>query len=291
MSERAPSHRWWNDPRVRALGLQLALVAGVVALGWYLLGNTLHNLESRGITTGFGFLDDRAGFGIIQSLVEYSEASSFGRTFVVGLLNTLLVSMLGIVLATLFGFVIGVARPVTQLADFPPGGHLYRDLPQYPAVAADLLLVFRGAARTPETKRQSGRWRGSVSESPRVVSAGAATGPGFEIVLWAAVLALFAAGLLASWARRRQLRTGRLFPAWPIAFLLIIGLPAAAFFVTGTPLAWDLPELRGFNFRGGITVIPELIALLLALSSTPRPLSPKSSEPGSSRCHGQTEAA
>ena len=95
---------------MRALGLQLALVAGVLALGWYLLGNTLHNLESRGITTGFGFLDDQAGFGIIQSLVAYSETSSYGRTFVVGLLNTLLVSALGILLATLLGFVIGVAR-------------------------------------------------------------------------------------------------------------------------------------------------------------------------------------
>ena len=110
LNSQTRSHRWWNDPRIRAIALQLLLVAGVLALGWYLLGNTLHNLESRGITTGFGFLDDQAGFGIIQSLVDYSETSSYGRTFVVGLLNTLLVSALGILLATLLGFVIGVAR-------------------------------------------------------------------------------------------------------------------------------------------------------------------------------------
>jgi general L-amino acid transport system permease protein len=100
----------WNDPRIRALVFQIVIVVAVSAFGYYLFDNTLTNLQKRGITTGFGFLDSQASFGIIQTLVEYSETSTYGRTFIVGLLNTLLVSGLGIALATLLGFVIGIAR-------------------------------------------------------------------------------------------------------------------------------------------------------------------------------------
>jgi general L-amino acid transport system permease protein len=106
------SARWtgWNDPRLRALVFQAVFLLAVLALIGFIVHNTLTNLASRGINTGFGFLANESGFGIIQTLVEYSETSSFGRTFLVGLLNTLLVSLLGIALATLLGFAIGVAR-------------------------------------------------------------------------------------------------------------------------------------------------------------------------------------
>ncbi|MGB5833001.1 MAG: ABC transporter permease subunit, partial [Thiohalocapsa sp.] len=100
----------WNDPRVRALLIQVLFIGAVLALAAFILHNTLANLESRGIGTGFGFLSTEAGFGIIQTLIDYSETSSFGRTFLGGVLNTLLVSLLGILLATIFGLVIGVAR-------------------------------------------------------------------------------------------------------------------------------------------------------------------------------------
>jgi general L-amino acid transport system permease protein len=100
----------WNDPRIRAIVFQVLVSAGVIAIGVYLVRNLLHNLEVRGISTGFDFLANRAGFAVNQSLIAYDESSSYGRTFFVGLLNTLLVSGLGIVLATILGFIIGVAR-------------------------------------------------------------------------------------------------------------------------------------------------------------------------------------
>ena len=256
----------WNNPRIRAVVFQVLFLAVVLGMMSVVVHNTLANLEARGISTGFGFLSSEAGFGIIQTLIDYSEASSFGRTFLVGLLNTLLVSMLGILLATLLGFVIGVARLsrnwlVSRLA--ATYIEIFRNIPLLLQIFFWYFAVLRALPR-PRDSLVIGdavflNLRGLYLPEPLPE-------PGFELVLWAAVLALFAAGLLLSWARRRQLRTGRLFPAWRVASLLVFGLPAAAFAVTGSPLSWELPELRGFNFRGGITVIPELMALLLALS-------------------------
>ena len=133
----------WNDPRVRAIVCQALVSAGVIALGVYLIRNLMDNLEVRGISTGFGFLSSRAGFSINQSLIDYSEATStYGRTFVVGLLNTLLVSGLGIVRLTALGFLIGVT-PFPELAGGEAGVGLHRNLPQPPATCPNSLLVLR----------------------------------------------------------------------------------------------------------------------------------------------------
>ncbi|SFU09665.1 general L-amino acid transport system permease protein [Pseudomonas marincola] len=136
----------WTDPKVRAWLFQILAVIAVVALGWYLFDNTQTNLDKRGITSGFGFLNNSAGFGIAQHLIEYTERDSYGRVFVIGLLNTLLVSGIGIVLATILGFILGVARLspnwlVQKLATIYI--ETFRNIP--PAVA-DFLLVFRGHA-------------------------------------------------------------------------------------------------------------------------------------------------
>ncbi len=292
MSPSAPSPRWWNDPRIRALGLQLALVAGVLAVGWYLLGNTLHNLESRGITTGFGFLDDQAGFGIIQSLVDYSETSSYGRTFVVGLLNTLLVSVLGILLATLLGFVIGVARLsrnwlIARLA--AAYIEVFRNIP----LLLQIFFWYFAVLRALPGPRQSLDLGGTVYLNlrglylPRPLFE-----PGFWLVPAALLAGLVASGLLARWARRRQAATGRQFHSFYAGLGLILGLPLLAFFAAGSPLAWELPELKGFNFRGGIPIIPELTALLLALSIYTAAFIAEIVRSGIlAVSHGQTEAA
>ncbi len=136
----------WRQPAVRAILFQILLVLGILAFGYYLLSNTLTNMERRGITTGFGFLSNEAGFGILKSLIEYDETDTYGRTFLVGLLNTLLVAVLGVFFATFIGFSCRHITPVQKLAGRPPGNGLYRDIPQYPAAAADHVLVFRGAA-------------------------------------------------------------------------------------------------------------------------------------------------
>jgi len=260
--------RWtgWNDPRLRALVFQLVFLAAVLALLGFIVHNTLANLESRGISTGFDFLGNEAGFGIIQTLVDYSEASSFGRTFLVGLLNTLLVSLLGIVLATLLGFVIGVARLssnwlVSRLA--ATYIEIFRNIPLLLQIFFWYFAVLRALPRPRESLALGEavflNLRGLYLPRPLFE-------PGFGGVLATLALSVAAALLLGAWGRRRRLRTGRGIPTGWIGIGLILLLPGLTFLLAGAPLGWELPALRGFNFQGGITVIPELAALLLALT-------------------------
>ncbi len=256
----------WNDPRLRALLFQLVFLVAVLGLLGFIVHNTLANLHTRGISTGFDFLANEAGFGIIQTLVEYSETSSFGRTFLVGLLNTLLVSVLGILLATLLGFVIGIARLsgnwlVSRLAAVYV--EVFRNIPLLLQIFFWYFAVLRALPR-PRDSLSLGdavflNLRGLYLPRPLFE-------PGFGWVFAALMLAVTAALLLAAWARRRRLATGQGLPSGWIGLGLILLLPSLAFVLTGAPLGWELPALKGFNFQGGITVIPELAALLLALT-------------------------
>jgi general L-amino acid transport system permease protein len=228
--------------------------------------NTLANLASRGISTGFDFLATEAGFGISQALIDYSETSTFGRTFVVGLLNTLLVSLLGIVVATLLGFVIGIARLsrnwlVSRLA----GAYVevFRNIPLLLQIFFWYFAVLRALPRPRESLALGEavflNLRGLYLPRPLFE-------PGFGWVVAALAAGALGAVLVARWARQRRLRTGRGFPtAWVVLGLTVLPV-LLTFALTGAPLGWQLPVLGGFNFRGGITVIPELSALLLALS-------------------------
>jgi len=284
--------RPWNDPRVRALAFQILVVLAVIAGLVYLVQNTLHNLEQRGISTGFDFLSTEAGFGIIQTLVPYDETSTFGRTFVVGLLNTLLVSALGILLATLLGFVIGVARLssnwlVARLA----GAYIevFRNIPLLLQIFFWYFAVLR-ALPGPRQSLALPDWaflniRGLYLPEP-------IPQPGFGLVLAASAIALGATLALARWARRRRETTGRPFPTGYAAAAVLIGIPVAAYLATGRPLDWELPALRGFNFQGGLVLIPELMALLIALSIYTAAFIAEIVRAGIlSVSHGQTEAA
>lgn len=258
--------RPWRNPRVRALFVQALVLALVVAGAAYIVNNTLYNLEQRGISTGFGFLSSEAGFGIIQSLIPYDETYSFGRTFFVGLLNTLLVSALGIVVATLLGFVIGVARLssnwlVARMAAVYI--EVFRNIPLLLQIFFWYFAVLR-ALPAPRQSLALGDWaflniRGLYLPSP-------VPQPGAWSVLVALGVAVVAPILIARWARRRQEATGRAFPTFHVSLAILIGLPLIAFLAAGRPLDWELPELRGFNYRGGLILIPELMALLVALS-------------------------
>jgi general L-amino acid transport system permease protein len=264
-SESAVS-RPWRNPRVRSLVFQ-GLVLGLVIAGVaYIVQNTLHNLEQRGINTGFDFLSSEAGFGIIQTLIPYDETSSFGLTFVVGLLNTLLVSALGICVATLVGFVIGMARLSSNWLVARMAGayiEIFRNVPLLLQIFFWYFAVLR-ALPAPRQSLALGDWvflniRGLYLPSP-------VPQPGAWIVLAALVAAAVAAILTAYWTRRRQEASGRTFPRVYVSLTILIGLPVIAFLAAGRPVTWDLPELRGFNFRGGLTLIPELMALVVALS-------------------------
>lgn len=255
----------WDNNRVRAWLIQAVFLLLVIAAAVTLVDNTLDNLHRRGITTGFGFLDSPSGFGILQTLIDYSETSSYARVFVVGLLNSLLVSLLGILLATLLGFVVGIARLsgnwlVARLAAVYV--ETFRNIPLLLQVFFWYFVVVE-TLPGPRDSLALGDWvylnlRGLYLPWPRF-------GEDF-VWVWlalASVLALLV--LLARWSRRRREATGRGLPVAPIGLVLLLLVPAAAYWVAGQPLSWDVPVLQRFNFQGGLVVIPELTALLTAL--------------------------
>jgi general L-amino acid transport system permease protein len=261
----AAGHRWWNDPRVRALAAQALVLAGVIWLGWSLVDNTLANMKARGISAGFAFLKDPAGFGVLFSLIPYSEGMSYFRVFLVGLLNTLLVSALGVVLATVLGFVIGIARLssnwlVSHLA--LAYIEVFRNIP----LLLQIFFWYFAVIRALPGARQSVKVlnvaflnnRGFYLPAPQ-------TGPGFAWVVATFVTAVLVAIVWSIHVRRRQERTGRRLPVLWVNLALIVGLPLVVFLALGAPLRWSVPVLQGFNYTGGMNFIPELGALLVAL--------------------------
>ncbi len=257
---------FWRNPRLRALLFQALVLAAVGGFAVFILGNTLDNLERRGITSGFDFLSSTAGFGIIQSLIHYSEESSYGRAFLVGLLNTLLVAGLGIVLATLLGFVIGVARLsrnwlVSHLA--AAYIEVFRNIP----LLLQIFFWYFAVLQALPSPRQSLVLGDMVFLNIRGLYL---PEPVPEQAFWwipaSVLIGITATIVLVRWARRRRDNTGQAFHTVYAALGLLLIPTLLASVVTGFPLTWELPVLKGFNFRGGLVLIPEFIALLMALS-------------------------
>ncbi|MFQ5671431.1 MAG: amino acid ABC transporter permease [Acidobacteriota bacterium] len=282
----------WNDPRVRALFFQALVLAAVIFGGVYLVNNTLENLERQGIASGFGFLNTTAGFSISMTLVEYSEESTYGRAFLVGLLNTLLVSGIGVVFATILGFLIGVARLsrnwlVAKMA--AAYVEILRNIP----LLLQLFFWYFAVLRALPSPRQSVRLfdtfflnnRGLHTPSPIFEA-------GFSLIWIAFLIAVAAMILLARWAHKRQDQTGQQFPVFLTSLAVIVGLPLLAAIVTGFPMSWEYPVLKGFNFRGGVVMIPEFVALVVALSTYTAAFIAEIVRAGIlAVSHGQTEAA
>jgi general L-amino acid transport system permease protein len=261
---RVPLH---NNPTVRALFYQLLLLIAVLWFGYQFALNARANLAALGITSGFGFLDTTAGFGVNQSLIPYNEADTYARVFVVGLLNTLLVAGIGIVLATALGFCIGIARLSPNWLVARLGGgyvELIRNLPLLFQMLFWYLAVL-GALPAP---RQSISLLGEVFLNNRgIIVPAPIAGEGAGWVVGALVIGVVATIVLRVWARRRQDRTGRPFPLWSAGLALVVGLPLVTLAALGFPISFETPVLRGFNFVGGVRLLPEFVALLIALTT------------------------
>jgi len=283
---------WWNNAHNRALLFQILLAIGVSVFFAFIANNTIHNLEQRGISTGFAFLKQKAGFGILQHLIPYTENDTYGRTFIVGLLNTILVSVLGIICATIIGFIVGVARLSSNWLVSKLAGiyiETFRNLPLLLQIFFWYFAVLQ-ALPSPHNSLHIGEKfflniRGVYLPNPIFEQ-------GFGWVEGAFILAVLATIILKRWASKRQEQTGEQFPVLWTATGLILILPTIAYFATGGPISWEYPVLKGFNFQGGITIIPELAALLIALSVYTASLIAEIVRSGIlSVSHGQTEAA
>ena len=281
-----------TDPQVRAWVFQVVAVLAVVALGWYLFHNTQSNLAQRGILSGFGFLEQSAGFGIPQHLIDYTESDSYGRVFLIGLLNTLLVSVIGIVLATLLGFVIGVARLspnllVNKLATVYI--EIFRNIPPLLQI---FFWYFAVLLPLPGPKQSLSIGDTFFLSNRGLNMPAPSMAEGFWPFLITLGLALLAVLLMARWAHRRFEASGQAFPALLTGLGMLVLLPAFAVLIFGSPFHWTVPELKGFNFRGGLVLIPELIALTLALTVYTAAFIAENVRSGiQAVSHGQTEAA
>ena len=282
----------WNDPKVRSIFYQAVLLILVVSFGMYIFGNTAANLERQGIATGFGFLETTAGFGIITHLIDYSESSSYGRAFVVGLLNTLLMAFTGIVAATIIGVIVGVSRLsknwlIARLAMVYI--EIFRNIPLLLQIFFWYFAVLRAL---PAPKASVSFTDGVFLNNRGLYMPSSILEDGFSTVVWALVIAIIGIVVIARWAHKRQERTGQQFHTVFVSVGIFIGLPLLAMIVTGFPLSWELPVLKGFNFVGGTVIIPEFLALWLALSVYTASFIAEIVRAGIQAIdHGQTEAA
>jgi len=258
--------------RLRRWSVQGLLLLAVAGVAWLLWRNTAANMAAHGMSLSFAFLDNPAGFAVSQHLLPYQESDSYARVFVVGLLNTLLVSALAIVAATIIGTVVGVLRVsrnwlMRQLAAVYV--ELFRNVP---LLLQLFFWYFAVLAVLPAPRASTLRWGceeagclAALSNRGLVLAA-----PLWQAALQWAVAALvsgvIAAFLLRAWNRRRQQRSGLVLRLWWAYALLVVVLPLAVFFTLVEPAQVSRPLLQGFNFRGGLTLLPELLALWLALS-------------------------
>ncbi len=247
--------------------VQILFVAAVVWVGYEIVENARENLQAQRIATGFGFMSNTASFAVSQALIPFSESDTYSRVFVVGLLNTLLVSVVGIVIATLIGVLVALGRlsPNWLLARIS-GGYveLIRNLP----LLFQILFWYLAVLATLPSPRQSISLFGSVFLSNRglIVPNPVPLQP-FGVFALAIAVGVVASLAMRFYARRRLFIAGEKITIWPFVLAMLIGLPATAIVMFGAPVTFDMPQLKGFNFAGGAKVLPEFAALTIALST------------------------
>lgn len=256
---------FWRDPDKRAIVFQIAALLLVAFVSYYLFSNTQANLERQSIATGFGFLDTEAGFEIGESVIEYSAADSYSDALLVGALNTVKVSFIGVILTVILGTFIGIARLSSNwlVAKLAAG---YIEVMQNIPVLLQLFFwyaIFYESFPSPRQALNPANGvflcnRGLIFGIPEAHAAHATMG-------WVLVAALAIGWGLHRWGASRQAQTGQSFPSVRVTMVLCVLLPLLVWVIYGAPTAMDIPELGGFNFRGGVTVSPEFSALLLGL--------------------------
>ena len=261
-SEKIPFLR---DPAKLAILYQFLTLAGVGLLSYYLVHNTLVNLERQSISTGFSFLDREASFEIGETLFRYSAADSYGRALAVGFCNTLLVSLIGVTLTVILGTFLGIARLssnwlVAKLSAIYI--EVFQDIP----ILLQLFFWYAFFYEILPSPRQAlhpipGVFlcnRGLIFGIPYWHAA-------YKYAFFSFVIASAAVFFIRKWASKRQASTGKIFPLIRVSLVILVALPLLTWWLTGAPTKMNAPELTGFNFKGGITVSPEFTALLLGL--------------------------
>jgi len=258
--------RLWNDKETRSVIVQI--IAFVLILGFlvFVFNNIVSNLEALGKGFSFSFLSQPSSYDINQHLIEYDSRSSHFRAGVVGLINTLLIAVAGIILSTILGFALGVLR-LSKNWLTNKFAHVYIEYVRNVPVLLHILLVHGLIVHSlPSPKKAL-----DIGDTFFLTNRGVfSPAPELQPLFWV-VAGLFFAGIVFSfffraYAKRTQDETGKVYPVFWISLAAIVLVPALAYMVLGGPINWDVPELKGFNFKGGMVIRPEFIALWLALS-------------------------
>jgi len=255
-----------NDPKVRSIFYQCLVVALLVSGVWWIVHNTIVNLTNLHIASGFAFLKGRAGFDISDSAIAYSSDSTYGRAIIVGLINTLIVAFVGIITATIIGFIVGIGRLsknwlIQKICTVYV--EVFRNIPP-------LLVIFfwySGVLAVLPAPRDSINLPfGSLLNQRGFYFPRAIWGDGSWLILVGLLAGIAMSWFVARKAKQRQMATGQQFPVFWTSLALIIGLPLLAYVLSGFPLTFDFPKQSTFNLTGGFAVKPEFLSLYLALS-------------------------
>ncbi len=283
---------FWNDPDKRSIVYQIGIVVLVGLLGYYLISNIMANLERQSIATGFGFLEKESSFEIGETLISYSAADTYAKALLVGALNTLIVSFVGVVLTLILGTLIGVARLSSNwlVSRFSATYiEVFQDIPI-------LLQLFFWYAffyeMLPSPRQALNPIEGVFLCNRGLIFAVPEHHPAFNFMGIAFVVGIVLAFFIKKWAAKRQESTGKIFPVIKVSVVLLLGLPMVVWLVAGMPTAMSTPVLKGFNFKGGMSITPEFAALLLGLVLYTAAFVAEVVRAGiQSVSHGQTEAA
>jgi general L-amino acid transport system permease protein len=256
---------FWLDTKKRAVMFQFFTLAMIGLLAYYLISNTLHNLEKQRIASGFGFLYKEASFEIGESLIPYSAANSYARALLVGALNTIKVAFVGIVLTIVLGTIIGVARLSTNWLVAKLAA-LYVEVMQDIPVLLQLFFWYAIFYETlPPPREALSPGAGIYLSNRGIAFAIPEANPAYLYVLLAFVVGCAIVYEIHTWAKKRQEKTGRIFPTFRVGITTVLTLPFLTWLAFGAPMKMNVPKLQGFNFEGGMTVSPEFIALLTGL--------------------------
>ena len=251
---------------VQGIFYQIVTLVLVILAVLYIVDNTASNMVARGLASGFHFLGVEAQFDIGMTLIDYSPTSTYFDSFIVGLLNTLLVAGLGISIATIVGFAVGIARLssnwlVARLAESYI--EILRNIPLLLQIFFWYFAVLRALPKPKQSLELADSFflnnRGLFIPDP-------VFGEGGTLIFYSFIAAILISIGIAIWSKQRQNKTGQTFPVFYCSIGLLISFVFLSMLATGFPVTFDYPELKGFNFKGGIKLIPELVALTFALS-------------------------
>ncbi len=257
---------FFSDEKFRSIFFQ-TLVIGLFALGiFFIVQTTAYNLEKRNIATGWRFLTDPAGFDISFSpFINFKSTDTHLDVYFVGVLNTLLVSFCGCIAATILGFLVGIIRLSSNWL-LVRVAYIYVEFTRNVPLLLQIILWYSILIQLPRVKQSLEFLDVFFISNRGIYSPRPVFENGFSYVFLAFVLALFSSFILRKWAKKRQDITGKQFPVLTSAFSMIVFLPLLLFFILGSPLSFDYPALKGFNFKGGMVIRPEFIAMFLALT-------------------------